>query len=147
MSSDRYILRSATAAERKQWDQFINNHPCGHFLQSWGWGELKASVGWRPFRYFLWDEQQGQVVAAAQVLCRPAPGFPLWAGHLAYIPKGPVIDWSDICLCQAFFTQLNTHLHRCGALALRIEPDIVVDALVCSAVPSELKRSRQQTQE
>ncbi len=137
MSSDRYILRVVPAAEHKQWDQFINNHPCGHFLQSWGWGELKASVGWHPFRYFLWDDQQGQVVAAAQVLCRPAPGFPLWTGHLAYIPKGPVIDWSDVCLCQAFFTQLNTHLQRRGALALRIEPNREVDALICSAIPPE----------
>ena len=132
MSSDRYVLRSVSTAERKKWDQFINDHPGGHFLQSWGWGELKASIGWHPFRFSLRDEKQGQMVAATQVLCRPVPGFPLWAGHLAYIPKGPVIDWSDACLCQAFFTQLNARLQRQGALALRMEPNRVVEALTCS---------------
>ncbi len=132
MSLNRYVLRSVSALEWKKWDQFVNDHPGGHFLQSWGWGELKASIGWHPFRFSLWDGKQRQMVAAAQVLCRPAPGFPLWAGHLAYIPRGPVIDWSDACMCKAFFTQLNAYLRRRGALALRMEPNRVVEALTYS---------------
>src|SRR5947209_13222501 len=63
------------------------------------------------------------MVAAAQVLCRTAAHLPLQAGHLAYIPRGPVIDWRNPPLCQAFFTQLHTYLKRRGALALRIEPE------------------------
>jgi peptidoglycan pentaglycine glycine transferase (the first glycine) len=141
MSLDRYVMRSASTTEWKKWDQFVDNHPGGHFLQSWGWGELKASVGWHPFRYSLWDEKQGRVVAAAQVLCRPAPVLPLRVGHLAYIPKGPVIDWSDASLCQAFFTQLNTQLQRRGALALRMEPNRVVNALTISAASNPLPAS------
>ena len=120
MSQHRYILRNVPAHEWRKWDQFIDGHPGGHFLQSWGWGELKASTGWYPFRLFLWDEEQQQVVAAAQVLRRTASALPSWAGSLAYIPKGPVIDWSDPMLCRAFFTQLNAYLHARGALALRM---------------------------
>src|SRR2546428_1465124 len=130
MSLNRYVLRSVSAVERKKWDQFVNDHPGGHFLQSWGWGELKASIGWHPFRFSLWDEEQQQVVAAAQVLRRTALALPSWAGSLAYIPKGPVIDWSDPMLCRAFFTQLNAYLHARGALALRMEPNRAVSSII-----------------
>ncbi|HAG97675.1 MAG TPA: hypothetical protein DCL75_02120 [Ktedonobacter sp.] len=84
----RYVLRSVPDSEWKKWDQFIDGHPGGHFLQSWGWGELKASAGWKPLRLSLWDEEQQKVVAAAQVLCRTAPHLPFWAGHLALYSKG-----------------------------------------------------------
>lgn len=120
-----YNLRLVSARYRQQWDQFVNDHAVGHLLQSWGWGELKGSVGWKPLRFALRDEGEN-IVAAAQVLCRTAPHIPLRAGYLAYIPKGPVIDWSRSELCTAFFRQLNSALWRSGAVALRMEPSQVV---------------------
>ncbi len=117
--SHYFILRAVEQPE--QWDQFVTEHPDGHLLQSWGWGELKASAGWSPLRLALWDTEQ--IVAAAQVLRRTATHLPLWAGHLAYIPKGPLVDWSQPLLCQAFFSQLHALLRRQGAFALWMEPD------------------------
>src|SRR2546428_137790 len=119
MSACRYVLQKVPTAQKEQWDQFVSQHPQGHFLQSWGWEELKAKGGWYPLRLALWDEQQ--IVAAAQVLCRAADHLPMWTGHLAYIPRGPVIDWSQPVLCQTFFSQLNVYLRKRGALALRME--------------------------
>ncbi len=119
MASQRYILREVPAAQRQRWDHFVTHHPHGHLLQSWGWGELKAGTGWRPLRLALWHDQE--IVAMALILCRGAAHLPLRAGHLAYIPRGPVIDWAQPDVCQAFFAQLNSLLSRRGALALRIE--------------------------
>jgi len=76
-------------------------------------------------RFGLWNEQE-ELVAAAQVLCRTAPHVPLRVGFLAYIPKGPVIDWEQPELCATFFSQLNTQLQQRGAVALRMEPSQVV---------------------
>jgi lipid II:glycine glycyltransferase (peptidoglycan interpeptide bridge formation enzyme) len=106
--------------QREQWDAFVFNAPGGHLLQSWGWGELKAHVGWFPLRLALWSGEE--IVAGAAVLRRTAPHFPLHAGHLAYIPKGPVLDWSDSAVCDAFFPQLTAYLRKQGAIAMRIEP-------------------------
>src|SRR5215467_11528807 len=100
VESRLYILRTVDVGQREQWDHFVNNHPNGHLLQSWGWGELKASVGWHPLRFALWDTQRQQMVAVAQVLRRGIKHIPLWAGHLAYIPKGPVLDWSQPLLVE-----------------------------------------------
>src|SRR5215471_12655932 len=131
VESQLYILRTVDVGQREQWDHFVNEHPYGHLLQSWGWGELKASVGWHPLRLALWDTQRQQMVAVAQVLRRGVAHVPLRAGHLAYIPKGPVLDWSqplidESCGYEAFFTQLNAQLSRQGALALRMEPPIAL---------------------
>ena len=115
-----YTLRPVFTEQRQQWDTFISNASSGHLLQSWGWGELKAHAGWSPLRLALWQDEE--IIAAATVLRRTAPRFPLHAGHLAYIPKGPVLDWSDPALCATFFSQLTAYLRRQGAISLRIEP-------------------------
>ena len=87
----RYLLRAAS--QREEWDAFVSTHPWGHFLQSWGWGELKAGAGWHPLRLALWDMEQQEIVAAAQVLRRSPAHIPPRLGHLAYIPRGPVLNW------------------------------------------------------
>lgn len=115
-----YTLRPAFIEQRQQWDTFVSHNPSGHLLQSWGWGEFKARSGWSPLRLTLWHNDE--IIAAASVLRRTAPHFPLHAGHLAYIPKGPVLNWSDPALCDTFFSQLNAYLRKQGAISLRIEP-------------------------
>ncbi|HTI15010.1 MAG TPA: peptidoglycan bridge formation glycyltransferase FemA/FemB family protein [Dictyobacter sp.] len=121
-SSIHYILRPVALTERALWDTFVGQHEYGHLLQSWRWGELKGSSGWHPLRLAFY--QGTQIVAAAQVLCKTAPYMPLRFGHLAYIPKGPVLDWSDTALCEAFFTHLHAFLRRYGALAVQLEPEV-----------------------
>ncbi|MBA2677787.1 MAG: peptidoglycan bridge formation glycyltransferase FemA/FemB family protein [Ktedonobacteraceae bacterium] len=118
--SRQYSLRPVSFVQRSDWDAFVSKHSQGHLLQSWGWGELKASSGWHPLRLALWDGSR--IVAGAQVLRKTAPHVPLRLGHLAYIPKGPVLDWGQAELCKAFFMQLNAYLRAQGALALHIEP-------------------------
>src|SRR2546425_5266076 len=126
MGAVRYILR--LIKQRELWDDYMQSHPQGNLLQSWGWGEIKQNAGWHPLRLALWDNQKQQIVAAAQVLRRTAPHVPLWAGHLAYIPKGPVLDWSQPQLVKDFFAHLHPYLRRQGALALRLEPAQAIDA-------------------
>lgn len=124
------ILRPVPS--RETWNQFIAAHPRGHLLQSWEWGALKATSGWSPVRLALYEE--GRIVAAAQVLRRIAPSIPLRAGHLAYLPKGPVIDWSNTLLCNAFMSALNRYLKQQGALALDIDVGVEMDDAECGLV-------------
>ncbi|GCE04053.1 lipid II:glycine glycyltransferase FemX [Dictyobacter aurantiacus] len=130
--SSRYVLRALPQTRRAEWDAFVENHPNGHFLQSWGWGELKATAGWSPLRLALCSEEQ--IVAVAQVLRKTAPRVPLALGHLAYIPRGPVVDWQQPELVRTFFAQLDRYVRRQGALALRWEPDVEVATTAGEAV-------------
>jgi peptidoglycan pentaglycine glycine transferase (the first glycine) len=115
-----YRLKVVPETQRAIWDTFVAQHPAGHLLQCWAWGELKAAAGWIPVRLALW--QGDAIVAAAQVLRRGAPHLPLPLAHLAYIPKGPVLDWREHEQCNLFLSLLNGYLRKHGALALRMEP-------------------------
>ncbi len=122
--SHRFQLRSVPIEQQHLWDAFVSDSPSGHFLQSWGWGELKASVGWHPLRLALWDTVRQEIVAVAQILRRTIAHIPLPFGHLAYIPKGPVLDWSNpasASIVPVFFSQLHLCLRRQGAFALQVE--------------------------
>jgi lipid II:glycine glycyltransferase (peptidoglycan interpeptide bridge formation enzyme) len=104
---------------RSEWDKFVAEHSQGHVLQSWSWGEFKACSGWSPLHLALWDGES--IVAAAQVLRRTVSYIPLRLGHLAYIAKGPVIDWSQATLVKTFFSLLHTYLCKQGALTLHMD--------------------------
>jgi peptidoglycan pentaglycine glycine transferase (the first glycine) len=108
----RYQLKALSSEQRELWDRFVAEHPQGQMLQSWTWGELNAFAGWSPLRLALWDEESQEIVAAAQVLRRTAPHVPLELGYLAYVPKGPLLDWSRGDLCAAFFTQFHQILRK-----------------------------------
>ena len=134
-SQGHYVLRPVSS--RETWNQFVSGHPCGHLLQSWQWGELKATSGWSPVRLALYEENR--IVAAAQVLRRTSPHMPLRMGHLAYIPKGPIIDWSNAALCDTFLLALNDYLRWHGALALYIEAGVETDDAESTLIQERLK--------
>jgi lipid II:glycine glycyltransferase (peptidoglycan interpeptide bridge formation enzyme) len=117
------------ALDREAWDSFVTSHPNGHLLQSWGWGELKAGAGWHPLRLALWDTRQERIAAAAQVLRRSPAHLPPRLGNLAYVPKGPLLDWSQPGqpLRQAFFSQLLPFLRRQGAIAVQVELPLAIE--------------------
>jgi lipid II:glycine glycyltransferase (peptidoglycan interpeptide bridge formation enzyme) len=128
----RYTLSTIDTCQNELWDSFVDAHDNGHFLQSRGWGMLKASVGWHPLRVAFWDTEREQIIAGAQVLRRSAAHIPPRLGHLAYIPRGPVLDWSQqdnnkALLSELFFSQLLPFLHARGAIALHVELPLLED--------------------
>jgi peptidoglycan pentaglycine glycine transferase (the first glycine) len=133
--SHRYVIRAIDACQRELWDNFVTAHEQGHFLQSWGWGTLKASADWHPLRVVLWDTQQEQIAAGAQILRRTVAHMPPRLGHLAYIPRGPVLNWSrqedsgstSSEVSELFFVQLLSFLRKQGAIALHVELPLEVD--------------------
>ncbi len=101
---------------RDEWDDYVLEHD-GHPLQLWGWGQTKASHGWKAERLFAAD-MDGNGVGAIQLLVKPLPG-PL--GSLVYVPRGPVATSDHIgAVLDALSSYAKSH-H--GAVAVSIEPD------------------------
>lgn len=100
--------------DRAAWDERVAAHPAGHVLQSWGWGELKRRFGWRVDRLAL------ATGPAAQVLYRPLPGG---VGSIGYVPKGPLVDWSDQAAAAALLAAIRPLARRQRAICLKVEPD------------------------
>jgi peptidoglycan pentaglycine glycine transferase (the first glycine) len=88
-------------------------------LQTTPWGDLKSRFGWSAERIALTSPSQ-VIVAGAQILYRR---LPLGLGTLAYIPKGPLVDWGDAEETAQLVT-LNRVTRARGAIALTIEPNL-----------------------
>lgn len=139
----KYTFRPLDLSERWLWERFVSEHAHGHLLQSWNWGDLKASPSWQPTRLALFDEQQ-RIVAGAQVLRRKVPRVSARLGHLAYIPKGPILDWTQPELRDQFFARLHPFLRGHGALALRFECDLEAETPLGEQVRAYFERSGMQ---
>lgn len=101
------------------WDDFVESHPAGHILQTSGWAELKNRFGWWSRRLAL-PGADGRLRAGGLLLFRRVAGQ-----VLAYVPKGPVVDWSDPGLAQATIAQLATAARQEGAFLLKVEPELL----------------------
>ena len=66
-----------------------------------------------------------RVVGGASVLFRR---LPLDWVTLAYIPKGPVVNWDDASLVVKLFEGLDRLCQTRRAFALKIEPDLEAKA-------------------
>jgi lipid II:glycine glycyltransferase (peptidoglycan interpeptide bridge formation enzyme) len=107
-------LRPISAQEHRG---FIARRSSASFLQTPAWASVKSewkaeSIGW--FR-------QDELVGAGLVLYRQLPRV---KRYLAYLPEGPVIDWSGDDL-EAWLTPMVAHLRAQGAFAVRMGPPVV----------------------
>ncbi|MET9730605.1 peptidoglycan bridge formation glycyltransferase FemA/FemB family protein [Streptomyces sp. NPDC006458] len=87
------------------------------FLQCPSWAEVKEGwraqlLGWGP------DPAAGRLTGVALVLLRQFPGT---RKYFAYLPEGPVADWSDPDV-DGWLTPLLDQLRRTGAFAVRMGP-------------------------
>lgn len=100
------------------WNDRIRALPGPHILQTHEWGDFKAQFGWTPVR----REWPG---AAAQMLVRRIPLQGLSArAAIAYVPKGPLLDWQDAALRRSVLRDLIQEARKQGAFLLKIDPEV-----------------------
>ncbi|MGW5359326.1 lipid II:glycine glycyltransferase FemX [Actinopolymorpha pittospori] len=100
---------------------FLDSRESASFLQTPAWGEVKRewraeSVGWVD------DSDSGEkIIGAGLVLYRRLPKM---RRSLAYLPEGPVIDWTDPDL-RRWLAPLTEHVSAQGAFGIRMGPPVV----------------------
>ncbi|HIC88312.1 MAG TPA: peptidoglycan bridge formation glycyltransferase FemA/FemB family protein [Anaerolineae bacterium] len=111
-------------SDETAWDTFVAAHPAGHVLQSSRWGQLKSRFDWQLARLAVL--QHGRVTAGAQLLFRRFP----WGQTLGYVPKGPLVDWSDDTQVNMLLEGLRELGRRYQAFAIKVEPDLPDDPVL-----------------
>ncbi len=120
----------------KEWNELITKLPNPHLLQSWEWAQVKAAYGWKPMP-FVWQQgmenrqlgtgEPQSIMAAAMLLKKQviSRGF---AARLCilYLPKGPVMDWSNGALRKQVLDDLQAFSMKQGAIFLKLDPDVVL---------------------
>jgi len=112
-----HILPDPTPEQQAAWDAFVAANPGGHVLQASRWAALKARFGWSACLVEL--TQGAEIVAGAQVLFRRLP----LGQSVAYVPKGPVVDWSNADLAGELLAALDDLARERGAWSLKLEPE------------------------
>ncbi len=100
---------------------YLRSLPSASFLQTPAWGRVKAD--WRSESLGWFDGDR--LVGAALVLHRALPRV---GRTLAYLPEGPVLDWTGVAeagALAAYLDPLVAHLQDGGAFAVRMGPPVV----------------------
>jgi lipid II:glycine glycyltransferase (peptidoglycan interpeptide bridge formation enzyme) len=112
-----------------EWNDILLKLPNPHLLQTWEWAQLKAAHGWIPMPY-IWRSGAGEsapVAAAAMILKRNVINRGFGARLcILYIPKGPLLDWSNSEFASQVLIDLERLAKKQGAIFLKFDPDIVV---------------------
>jgi lipid II:glycine glycyltransferase (peptidoglycan interpeptide bridge formation enzyme) len=134
------LFSQSVVADAAVWDAALLSLPSPHILQSWAWAELKAQTGWRAKR-LIWDDAMPLAAAphaAASLLIRRLDRrLPV---AVAYIPKGPILDWSNASLVDAVLAGIEREAWRAGALFVKIDPDVRADVDAGQVVIAALRR-------
>ncbi len=125
-------VRTISAAEHLE---FLNRQPSVSFLQTPAWGQVKnewrhESIGW----YSGAEATSAEIIGAALVLYRQLPKL---KRYLAYLPEGPVLDWSNPALDESL-SAMSTHLKAQGAFGVRIGPPVVTRTWSAATIKAAL---------
>ncbi len=133
MTSPALTVRTITPEQHLE---FLRGQRSASFLQTPAWGEVKSewrreSIGWfRDGRSGPSSTTGGELVGVGLVLYRQLPKV---KKYLAYLPEGPVIDWSSDTLSD-WLAPMTKHLGEAGAFGVRMGPPVVTRRWDAAAV-------------
>jgi vancomycin resistance protein VanK len=96
---------------------FVRDQAWTSFLQTPAWATVKSE--WKGESLGWFDD--GRLVGAGLVLYRRLPKL---RRYLAYLPEGPLLDWSADDL-DAWLAPMTAHLRSQSAFAVRMGPPVV----------------------
>lgn len=111
------VFNKTNQAEYEELNQFLRSHPNGWFTQSLCWPEVKQEEA----EVLYVRDGEGAISAAAIVLVKRVP----WVNRsLLYLPRGPVLDWSDGESVAALLEELDQLAHKRRAYKIVLDPQI-----------------------
>lgn len=110
-----------------EWDLILPKLPQPHFLQSSQWAQVKEKLGWKAY-FKIWKTDQDEVIAGALILERQIkiPYIP-WKLSIQYIPKGPLVDWSNKTLADKIVKDLQKFAKERKVIFVKIDPDVYIE--------------------
>ncbi len=113
------LERPSGSVDYTAWDAFVAAQPSGSLLQTSRWGRLKDEFGWDY--EIVTRTGAGGMLGGALVLYKP---LPLSLGTLAYVPRGPVVDWGDPQAVAAVLDAVGAAVRQRRAWACWLEPEV-----------------------
>ena len=116
---------SVRPISREQHLAFVRAQPWTSFLQTPAWATVKQEWRAESLGWFAGDDLVGAGLVLHRAIPVPQPLSQVRINRtLAYLPEGPVIDWSVADLA-VWLTPMTRHLKQQGAFAVRMGPPVV----------------------
>lgn len=103
------------------YEEFVKNHPKGHFCQSQMWAKLKDN--WKNEVVTVEDEN-GNIKGMMSILIRKMPVVPY---TMMYVPRGPVCDVHDKETIMELTKKVKELAKKHNAYVMKIDPDVSVE--------------------
>lgn len=129
-------LRVVQSSTKEEWNKALLDLPNPHLLQTWEWGSFKSRHGWRATRCLFVERGTDKPRAAASLLTRRLRPVPL---SVMYVPKGPVVDYSNNDLLNSVLHCLETAAGQAHSLFVKIDPDLTRDTKLGEDVLGSLR--------
>lgn len=111
------VLNKANQAEYEELDRFLRSHPNGWFTQSLCWPEVKQEES----EVLYIRNGARNISAAAIVLVKRVPCV---NRSFLYLPRGPVLDWSDGESVASLLEELDQLACKRHAYKIVLDPQI-----------------------
>ena len=112
--------RIISEGEKDRFNQFVSNHPKGHILQSFEWGQVKKC--WESLPLII--EKDDKIIASILLLKRK---LPMVNKTIFYAPRGPVVDQTDENLLDFLLKEVEKLAKEHQAIFLKIDPDTPIE--------------------
>lgn len=132
-------MLNVSPVDRASYLDFVEKQPYRNFLQFPSWADLKSEWNW-TYEFLAWTNDQNKMVGGALVLYRKVPGL---NKYLAYIPRGPMIDWFSSYKMGHWFQPLFEHLKQRNVFTVKMDPPLVRKKWSAETIKNSLQEFRQ----
>jgi len=105
---------------KREWESFLGKHGEANFLQSWSWGEFHKKLGKTINRtgFFENNKLVGVMLSVVETARR---------GQYLTLPGGPIINWGNYDLINAFLEQIKIIAKDNNCVFVRVRPQLKSD--------------------
>lgn len=105
---------------KPEWERFLAGRNEANFLQSWYFGEFYKNLGRKVERTGFYEDGalRGVMLSVVEKAKR---------GTYLAVAGGPVIDWPDGDLCDAFVDTVRKLAHKNSCVFVRVRPQLISD--------------------
>ena len=119
------MVKRVTQEDFALYEQYVSQHPKGHFLQSLPWARFKHAL---PSVALLAQDEAGAPCGAMLLFIHKEPAFGV---SLLYSPRGPVCDADRKDVMEALLAEACRVASEHRAYMLTIDPDVTEDSDFC----------------
>lgn len=121
------------------YEEFVKNHPKGHFCQSEKWAKLKDN--WKN-EVVTAEDENGNIKGIMSILIRKMPVVPY---TMMYAPRGPVCDVHDKETIMELTKKVKELAKKHKAYVLKVDPDVSAEDKEFMQIMSECGYKLQET--